>query len=117
MKNYVQQGNAVYAPAPAGGVHSGDLVVIGALFGVAGFDAAVGVPVPLHNDGIFSLPKLAGTAWTVGVPIYCANVAHNDTIVVGTNVKIGVATALAPSYTAAAASADTVGDVRLNRSF
>jgi len=35
MKNYIQEGRMITVAVPAGGVTSGDGVVIGALFGVA----------------------------------------------------------------------------------
>jgi|GEM_PF-4444391 len=38
MKNYIQPGDSITVPAPAD-VKSGDLVVVGDLFGVAQFSA------------------------------------------------------------------------------
>jgi predicted RecA/RadA family phage recombinase len=117
LKNFVQQGKAVYVPAPSPGVNSGDLVVVGSMFGVAGFNAATGAIVPLWNEGIFSLPKLSTETWTSGLKIYWDSTNKRCTSVAGANMYIGVATALAPNYTTAAASGAAFGDVRLNPSF
>jgi predicted RecA/RadA family phage recombinase len=111
MKNFVQEGNMVYAPAPGGGILSGQGALIGGMFGVAAVDAAAGVALAWWLKGIYSLPKLAGAAWSVGQIIYWDSVAKqcNSVGPASTTVPvIGVATALAPTYLAAAASADTV---------
>ena len=55
MKNYVQPGNVVTMIAPAD-VKSGDLVVVGALAGVAAFDALAGAEVEVALTGVFDLP-------------------------------------------------------------
>jgi predicted RecA/RadA family phage recombinase len=73
--------------------------------------------VPLWNEGIFSLPRLSTETWTVGLKVYWDSTNNRCTSVASTNTLIGVATALAPSYTAAAGSGAAVGDVRLNPSF
>jgi len=117
MKNRVQEGRAVYVPAPIGDVDSGDLVIIGSLIGIAGHDAAAGELVPLWTDGIYSLPKAAPQAWGVGDLVYWDAGAGKATTTAQGNTLIGVATPLSPLYEAAAASADVVGDVRLNSSF
>jgi len=116
MKNFVQDGDAVYVPAPTGGVASGHLVVIGSLVGVAGFDAAAGEIVPLHIGGIFSLPKRAVEAWSPGAAIYW-DATDGYATAASTAIKIGVATPLAPDYASAAGNGASVGDVRINISF
>lgn len=60
MKNYLQPGNTITATAPTGGLSSGEGAVVGAIFGVAAFDAAQGDPVELVTSGVFELPKSAG---------------------------------------------------------
>lgn len=118
MKNQVQNGDAINVPAPIGGVVSGQLVVVGILYGVAGIDAAAGVIVPLSNKGVFSLPKKSTETWSNGEAIYwdpgnqwCSHASGSGFT------KIGAATPLAPGFTAAAGNGATVGDVRLNPSF
>jgi predicted RecA/RadA family phage recombinase len=118
MKNYVQAGDAIYVPAPTGGCKSGDIVVVANIFGVAGTTQAAGEIVAVHNDGIYSLTKKTNQAWTPGQLIYWDTGNKWATSVKITNcMLIGVATPLAPAYTAVAALNDAVGDVRLNRAF
>ncbi len=117
MKNLRQEGWAVYVPAPQGGCVGGTLYVIGSIFGVAAYDAAEGQIVPLHNVGIYSLPKVTTEDWAVGDPIYWDASAGNCTKTAGALPQIGVATALAPAYAAAAQHPAAVGDVRLNPVF
>ena len=60
-KNYVQPGQTVTLTAPAvTGCKSGDLIIVGALAGVAAYDAAAGDPVELTTEGVWELPKAAG---------------------------------------------------------
>jgi predicted RecA/RadA family phage recombinase len=66
MKNYIQEGRMITVAAPAGGVISGDGVVIGALFGIASKTAAAGETVTLATTGVFDLPKLASAVIAAG---------------------------------------------------
>ena len=56
MKNYIQEGNTVTVVAPAS-CKSGDGVLVGALFGVAAFDASSAADVEVVTQGVFDLPK------------------------------------------------------------
>lgn len=69
MRNYIQPGKTITVPAPAD-VKSGELVVVGSLFGVAEFSAAEGDPVEIATEGVFELPKEEAQAWTVGAKVY-----------------------------------------------
>lgn len=69
MKNFIQTGSYITVPAPAD-VKSGDLVFVGALFGVADVDAVSGASVVLCTEGVYTLPKASAQAWTVGAAIY-----------------------------------------------
>lgn len=69
MKNFIQTGSYITVPAPAD-VKSGDLVFVGALFGIADNDAPSGAPCVLCTEGVYTLPKTSAQAWTVGVAIY-----------------------------------------------
>ncbi|BAQ17481.1 DUF2190 family protein [Methyloceanibacter caenitepidi] len=60
MKNYLQPGDTITATSPTGGLSSGEGAVVGAIFGVAAFDAAQGDEVELATRGVFELPKSAG---------------------------------------------------------
>jgi predicted RecA/RadA family phage recombinase len=112
MKNFYGKGNAVYVPAPAGGVVSGQPVLIGSLFGFAGMDAPAGATFALHVVGEYWCTKVDNQAWTVGAPIYWDSTALNFTNVVGTNTKVGVATQAVPTGTG-----HTQGLIRLNGSY
>lgn len=110
MKNYVQPGHTLDLTAPAGGVVSGTGYLIGALFAVASVTAAAGATFAARLEGVFTLTKATGAAWTEGAALYWDNTAKNVTTTSASNTKIGVAAA-------AAASGDTLGNVRLNGSF
>jgi predicted RecA/RadA family phage recombinase len=92
-------------PAPAGGVVSGQFVVIAALAGVCQYDAAAGAPVEVALVGVWSLPKAAGIAIAAGAAVNWD--AANSVVTTAAGTAIGAAAA------AAADSAATV-TVRLN---
>lgn len=69
MRNYIQPGKTITVPAPAN-VKSGDLVVVGDLFGVSEFSAAEGDPVEIATEGVFELPKVQAQAWSLGAKVY-----------------------------------------------
>lgn len=66
MRNFVQEGRTLTIPAPAGGLFSGSMVKVGALFGVAAADAAEGDDVAVSVEGVFALPKAAADAVALG---------------------------------------------------
>jgi predicted RecA/RadA family phage recombinase len=104
VKNFVQPGDVITAPAPAGGVSSGDGVLVANVFGIAAYDAAAGQPVEVSVTGCYRLPKAAG-ALAFGVRAY-----WNGTTVTGTasgNTKIGL-------VSQAAAADDATVVVRLD---
>lgn len=69
MKNFIQNGIVISITAPAGGVTSGDGVLVGALFGIATTTAAAGESVEISTRGVFELPKTTATIVTVGAPV------------------------------------------------
>lgn len=103
MRNYVQDEDKLVVIAPYA-VTSGQGLQVGGLFGVAEGTAAISTSVNAVITGVFDLTKLAGTAWTVGAPIYWDNAARHATVVVGSNKLIGYAAQ-------AQLSGDTVGRV------
>lgn len=111
MKNFVQPGRVIDVPSAAAAVTSGQVVIIGAHIAIATNDAAIGEPYNAVLDGVFEVPKAAGAAWTLGLPLMWDASASAFTVV-GTpatgDVTAGGATAFL-----AAASADTTGYVRL----
>lgn len=91
MKNYIQPGDSITVPAPAD-VKSGDLVVVGDLFGVAQFSAASGDPVEIATKGVFGLPKVSAQAWSVGAKVYYVAADKNISTTATGNTFIGHAT-------------------------
>lgn len=105
MKNFLQEGTIINVVAPAT-VASGDFVVVGAFFGVAQTDAASGALVPIVREGVFTLPKTTGTAWTAGDKLYWDSGTSKFTKTAAGNALYGVAAA-------DAASGDATGAVSI----
>lgn len=99
MRNFVQPGNTVTVAAPYA-LASGAGALVGTLFGVASGAADNGAEVELVTEGVFELPKLSAQAWTVGAVIYWDNTNKWCTTVVGSNVAIGKALAVAANPSA-----------------
>lgn len=91
MRNYVQPGDTITLPAPAGGLASGSGALIGALFGIAAADAAAGADVELVTRGVFDLPKAAGIDFAPGDKAYWDDTAKAVTDDGEDNTLIGVA--------------------------
>lgn len=110
-RNYVHNGDAVTLAAPAN-TNSGDLVIVGQLFGVAQSSANSGANVALRCGGVHTLRKLNGasTSFAAGANVYWDATNANCTVSATSNTRIGVATV-------AAANADVSITVRLNPSF
>lgn len=106
-KNYVQPGSVVTLTAPAGGVKSGDGVVVNNLFVVAMGDAAEGAEFEGALTGCWTLPKAAG-AINAGARVWWSVADGN---VVGAS-----AAGLYPVGTAieAAGANDTTAVIRLD---
>lgn len=100
MRNFIQEGDTVTIPAPAGGVLSGDGVLVGALFGVAVTTAAAGELVEITTEGVFDLAK-AGAPFAIGEKIYWDAEAKHATATAAQGAWIGVATADALASAAA----------------
>lgn len=107
MKNFRRSGNSNPMPAPAGGVLSGDGVLVGSLFGVAATDAAESETVEVACVGVFELRKTSAQAWTVGAKVYWDSTNKVATTTASGNSLIGVAVE-------AAANPSATGLVRLN---
>jgi predicted RecA/RadA family phage recombinase len=107
MQNYIQPGNTLTLTAPSGGVTSGTGYKVGQLFVVAANDVAETLPFEGKTDGVYTLPKTTGTAWTEGLLLYWDDSTDKATTVAEDNLLIGCAAE-------AALSGDTTGTVRLN---
>jgi predicted RecA/RadA family phage recombinase len=86
MKNFVQPGNTITVVAPAGGVVSGQVVVVGAIVGIAAYDAVAAAPVEISTEGVFNVAKETADLLTAGAVAKLD--ASNLVGVAGTN-KIG----------------------------
>jgi predicted RecA/RadA family phage recombinase len=103
VKNYVQPGEVLTYTAPAGGVVSGGLYMIGAVLVVATVDAAAGEKFAAFvGRGVVEGPK-DGTAWAEGAKVSWSGTALSGGAgtLVGTGAK-------------AAAAGDAKGWVRLD---
>jgi predicted RecA/RadA family phage recombinase len=74
MKNFIRNGDMNSVTSPAGGIASGQGVLVGSLFGVAAKAAAEGESVEIATVGVYELPKAPATVVAQG-----ARVAWDDT--------------------------------------
>ncbi len=88
--NFIEKGDVINYTATAKNILSGDVVIIGAIAGVAITDIAVGETGAVHITGVYSLPK-ASEAITQGTKVYWSNVNHNVTTNKTEATLIGVA--------------------------
>lgn len=108
MKSFIQHGDCITVPAPAGGTVSGQLYKVGAFIGVAATSEDAGDPVVLKLNGVFELSKISSQAWAVGDLVYMNTSSRALTNASATGlVLVGVATEVA-------ANPSTVGRARLN---
>lgn len=106
MKNYVQYGDNVTVTAPYA-VASGAGCLVGTLFGVAEYTAAISTAVEIATRGVFTLKKTSAQAWTVGAAIYWDDTNKECTTTSAGNTLIGKALEVA-------ANPSSTGVVRLN---
>lgn len=104
MKNKVQSGKVLTLTAPTGGVVSGTAYKVGGMVVVACVSAAEGESFAAEVEGVYTLPKTTSEAWTEGAKLYWDNTAKSFTTTSTSNTLAGFAAA-------AAASADTTGNV------
>lgn len=108
MNNFLKPGRTVTFTAPGGGVVGGTPVLIGTLLVVPVASAAAAALFEGMAEGVFTLPKIAGVAWTEGALLYWDSATSAvGTVVSATTRRVGCAAA-------AALSADTTGQVRLH---
>ena len=106
MRNFVSPGAMVTFPAPAGGLKSGDGIIVGSLFGIAASDALAGADVECLTAGVVELPS-AAQAFAFGAKVYWNTTNETVTTTATGNTLIGVAAR-------AAATTDPIVRVRLN---
>ena len=92
----------------AGGILSGQGMLVGAFFGVAASDAAQNASVECETRGEFELPKEPALAITQGARVFWDDTNRRLTTTATGNFQVGIATVTA-------ASADTTVRVMLAR--
>ncbi|KPF82970.1 hypothetical protein IP70_19495 [alpha proteobacterium AAP38] len=97
MKNYLQNGHIVRVTTPAGGIASGDPLIVGSIFGIAAYSSAAGYPVELSTTGVFQLPKASAAVLSVGTRVAWDNAAEEVTTPAAGRFPIGVAVEAAGS--------------------
>jgi predicted RecA/RadA family phage recombinase len=113
MNNEIQDGKRItWTNGTGAAVSAGDPVVIGNQIGVACVDIANAANGAVAMEGVFELPKVAGTAWTLGAELlYDVSGAAFD---LGTATPAtGDVSVCCVAWNAAAAAA-TVGYVKIN---
>lgn len=99
MKNFIQNGHVITVLTPAGGIASGEGMIIGNIFGVAAYSAAVGDPVELATTGVYQLPKATAAVLTVGARVAWDNTAKNINVPGTGRFPVGIATEAAGNGT------------------
>lgn len=103
MRNYLQNGHIVRVTTPAGGIASGDALIVGSIFGIAAYSSAEGDPVELSTTGVFQLPKASAAALTVGARVAWDNSAKEVTTPAAGRFPIGAAVEVAGNGTTSVA--------------
>ena len=103
MKTYIQNGHVITVPTPAGGIASGEGLIVGNIFGIAAYSAAEGDPVELSTTGVFQLPKASAAVLTVGARVAWDNTAKEVTTPAAGRFPIGVAVEVAGNGVASVA--------------
>ncbi|TNB97526.1 DUF2190 family protein [Paracoccus marcusii] len=92
MQNYIQNGHVITVTTPAGGITSGEGLIVGSIFGVAAYSAAEGDPLELATTGVYKLPKATAAVLTVGARVAWDNTAKNINVPGAGRFPVGVAT-------------------------
>lgn len=92
MRNFVQPADVVTVIAPYP-VTSGQGVLVGAIFGIAATDAAMGAPVEVKRQGVFDITALGTDVAAAGTKVYWDNGNRRLTTTVGANLLVGATTA------------------------
>ena len=112
MRNYIQNGHIVRVTTPAGGIASGDALIVGSIFGIAAYSSAEGDPVELSTTGVFQLPKASAAVLTVGARVAWDNTAKNINVPGTGRFPVGTATEAAGNgITSVAVRLDGIGTV------
>lgn len=94
MKNFVQNGDSITLIAPYA-VSAGQGVLVGQVFGVASFDAAISTAVETLTEGVFDITKEPALAIAQGARLFWDNTNRRVTTVQPGNFPIGACTVAA----------------------
>ena len=110
MRNNIRpDARSIPMPVPyAGGILSGQGMLVGAFFGVAAMDAAQSAPVECETRGEFELTKEPTLAITQGARVFWDNTNRRITTTATGNFQVGICTI-------AALAADTTVRLMLAR--
>ncbi len=92
MNTYIQNGHVITVTTPAGGIASGDGLIVGNIFGIAAYSAAEGDPLELATTGVYKLPKASAAVLTVGARVAWDNTAKQVNMPGAGRFPIGIAT-------------------------
>lgn len=92
MKNFVQEGDRLTVTAPYDRL-SGQGVLVGAMFGVAVYDALSGAALEIVTEGVFDISKAGSLAITAGDRLWWDNSAKNLNKTSTSNYQVAIAVA------------------------
>ena len=92
MKTYIQNGHVITVPTPAGGIASGEGLIVGNIFGIAAHSSAEGDLLELATTGVYKLPKAIAAVLTVGARVAWDNTAKQANTPGAGRFPIGIAT-------------------------
>ena len=92
MQNYIQNGHVITVAAPAGGILSGEGLIVGNIFGIAAYTSAEGDPLELATIGVYKLHKATAAVLTVGARVAWDNTAKNINVPGAGRFSVGIAT-------------------------
>ena len=96
IANYQQPGAAIdYANDTSSTIAAGQVVSLTTRIGIAGTDIPAGQVGSLYTKGVFSMPKAASTAITIGAAVYYDATGDNITTTASSNIPAGWAIAAA----------------------
>jgi predicted RecA/RadA family phage recombinase len=101
MKTYIQPSRTLTVTAPAGGVVSGQGVLIGTLFGIAHYDAVEAAEAEILTGGVVEIGKTSALQIDVGDRLFwdATNKVVNKTATAQICVGVAVSAAANPSGT------------------
>lgn len=114
MKTYRESGNSIlYTNATGNDIAVDSVIVIGTMLAIAAVDIPDGTSGECVVEGVHKLPKVAGTAFTLGEELIW-DVSAGEFVGSGATPATGDVSGAATAWAAAAAGA-TVCYVKLNR--